>query len=65
MESLNTKRVAIWMGDYPVVDITKIGGIVIDLGKGVHVTIHIGSMPHNTAIGQTLPLFTEIETCQP
>jgi hypothetical protein len=51
----------IWLGDYPVVDITKIGGIVIDLGKGVHVTIHIGTLPHTLVIGQTLPLFTEIQ----
>ena len=65
MDAPNTKRVAIWLGDYTIVDITKIGGIVIDLGKGVHVTIHIGALPHNLALGQTLPLFTEIPTCQP
>jgi hypothetical protein len=60
MESPTSTRVAIWLGDYPIVDITKIGGIVIDLGKGVHITIHIGTLPHNLALGQTLPLFTEI-----
>lgn len=53
------KLTKIYIGDYTVVE-CKLGGITLDLGKHVFVTIHLGDFSHNVKPGDKLPLFTEI-----
>ena len=49
----------ILMGEFRVVQV-KLDGITIDLGRKVHITIHVGDFPHSIREGDVLPLFTEI-----
>lgn len=48
-----------FLGEYKVVEATGLG-ITICLGRGVHITIHIGDITHHIKPGDKLPLFTEI-----
>jgi hypothetical protein len=60
MESLESK-IKIYLGDFPVVDIKVGGGITINVGRNVHITIYLrGDIYHNIKEGDILPLFTEI-----
>jgi hypothetical protein len=56
MESSRTKIV---LGDFRVVKV-ELGGITINLGKQVHITIHVGDFPHTTQPGDLITLFTEL-----
>jgi hypothetical protein len=46
------------LGNFPVVE-SKLGGITLNIGKNVHITIHSG-LPHSIPEGTLLPLFTEV-----
>jgi hypothetical protein len=48
------------MGDFKVVQISKLGEIVIDLGGKVHIIIHLGDLQHSVELGDKLSLYTEI-----
>ena len=50
----------IFLGDFEVVQVL-LGGITINVGRNVHITIHVGDFPHNIKAGDRLPLFTEID----
>jgi hypothetical protein len=52
--------VKVHMGDFTVVQVSNLGGITINIGKNVHITIHIGDFPHQIKTGDRLPLFTEV-----
>ena len=58
MESAKAKM-RIWLGDFTVVE-TKLDGITINIGRNVHLTMHVGDFQHKIKVGDTLPLFTEI-----
>ena len=49
----------IFLGEFRVVDV-HLDGISIDLGKQVHITIHVGDFPHRVKTGDLIPLFTEV-----
>lgn len=63
MEPAETK-VKIYLGDYEVVQV-KLDGITIDLGRYVHITMHVGDLPHSVKTGDKLPLYTEIQHAIP
>jgi hypothetical protein len=49
----------VYLGEFTVVQV-KLGAITLNIGKQVHVTIHLGDLPHEIKAGDTLPLFTEL-----
>ena len=59
MESAESQRMKFLIGRYPIVDF-KIGGITVDLGKGVYIHFYIGDFPHSLKVGDKLPLYTEV-----
>jgi hypothetical protein len=59
MESTQNKM-KVYMGEFEVVQISNLGGITINIGKNVHITIHLGDFPHQIKTGDRLPLFTEV-----
>jgi hypothetical protein len=59
MEPAQGPVTKIYMGVFPVVEV-KLGAITINIGHQVHITIHLGDLPHNVKTGDRLPLFTEI-----
>jgi hypothetical protein len=56
MEPARTKII---LGDFRVVKV-ELDGITVNLGKQVHITIHVGDFPHTTKPGDMIPLFTEL-----
>ena len=50
----------ILLGNFEVVQVL-LGGITINIGKNVHITIHVGDFPHDVKAGDRLTLFTEID----
>lgn len=57
--------VKIHLGDFPVVQVSQLGGIVIAIGKGIHNHSHLGDFPHDVKPGDKLPLYTEIPYALP
>ena len=49
----------IYMGEFKVVQV-KLDGITINIGRNVHVTIHLGDFPHTLKAGDSIPMFTEV-----
>jgi hypothetical protein len=49
----------IYLGSFQVIEVGQ-GKIIINMGKGVHVTIFLSDLSHEVKPGQQLPLFTEI-----
>ena len=58
MEPVKAKM-RVWLGDFPVVE-CKLDGITLNIGRNVHLTMHVGDFPHKIKPGEMLPLFTEI-----
>lgn len=56
--------IKIYLGEFVVVD-CKLDGITLNIGRNVHITIHVGDLPHKVKIGDKLPLFTEISYAYP
>lgn len=51
-------KLKIFLGEFEVVS-TRLG-ITIELGKGVHTTIHLDPSLHSVKPGDKLPLYTEV-----
>jgi hypothetical protein len=64
MESTYPKM-RILMGEFPVVEVKPYGAITINVGKNVHITIHVGDFQHSLNPGDKVPLFTEIPYANP
>jgi hypothetical protein len=63
MESIGAKM-KIYLGEFDVVQV-KFDGISINIGKQIHITIHVGDFPHNVQVGDKIPLYTEISDAIP
>jgi hypothetical protein len=63
MEPIKDK-VKVYLGEFIVVQ-TKLDGITIDLGRNIHITMHLGDFTHDIKPGDKLPLFTEIQHAIP
>jgi hypothetical protein len=63
MEPIKDK-VKIYLGEFKVVQV-KLDGITIDLGRNIHITMHLGDFTHDIHPGDKLPLFTEIQHAIP
>lgn len=53
-------KMKVLMGEFEVVQVDTFGGITINVGRKVHITIHVGDFPHMVKPGDKLPLFTEV-----
>lgn len=53
-------KMKIYMGEFEVVQV-KFDGITVNVGKKVHITLHLGDFKHTTKPGDKIPLFTEVE----
>lgn len=66
MEPPQVKRITLFLGDYPVEEVSS-NGIAINIGNNVRIIIHPllfgGSTPLKA--GSKVPLYTEIPICQP
>ena len=59
MEPVEAKM-KIYLGEFKVVQADPLGAITLNIGRNVHVTIHLGDFPHTVKTGDTLPLYTEV-----
>lgn len=60
MEPIENK-IKVYLGEFPVVEVKGDGDIItVNVGRNVHITMHLRGYKSNVKAGQTLPLFTEI-----
>lgn len=59
MEPL-TSKMRIYLGEFEVVQV-KFDGVTVNIGKNVHITLHVGDFKHTTKPGDKIPFFTELE----
>ena len=54
----------ILLGIYQVIETSPLG-VVINIGRNVHITVHLGTFPHGTKAGDKVPLYTRLPLCLP
>jgi hypothetical protein len=52
-------EVTLQFGDLPVIE-ANTERIVLEIGKGNFLRLHVASVPHTVKVGDRLPLFTRV-----